>query len=149
LQQEQQQLQLMQRQQRQAQPVQQQQLTPHTAHTFPDGGRGDSILPACISVELDAIKKVNKMHKHNQEKKTKRESEPSEKSIETPVRAIQPSTCGICKGTFMSRNALFTHLSDKHEFRREWKQRPEVEEEKMSPHACDASHTNQHPAAGT
>ena len=42
------------------------------------------------SFELDAIKKVNEMHKQNQEKETKRESEPSAKSIETPVRAIQP-----------------------------------------------------------
>ena len=49
----------------------------------------------------------------------------------------------------MSRNDLFKHLDDKHEVLREWKQRPEAEEEKISPRACDASHTNQCPAAGT
>ena len=49
----------------------------------------------------------------------------------------------------MSRNDLFKHLDDKHEVLREWKQRPEVEEKKISPRACDASHTNQRPAADT
>ena len=49
----------------------------------------------------------------------------------------------------MSHNALVKHLDDKHEFRREWKQQLEAEEEKISPRACDASHTNQRPAADT
>ena len=49
----------------------------------------------------------------------------------------------------MSHNALVKHLDDKHEFRREWKQHTDSEEENTSARACDGSHTNQCPAAGT
>jgi len=65
-----------------------------------------------------------------------------------PDRKSQPSKCGICKEAFSSRNALFKHLYEKHEFCREWQQQPEVEE-KTSPHACDSSHINPCTAASS
>jgi len=45
-----------------------------------------------------------------------KEDETSEKSIETQDRKSQPSKCKICKEVFMSRNALFKHLDEKHRF---------------------------------
>ena len=159
----------------QQQQLQQQPLTPMapistplTLHPSSDGGSDYSILLAQEARKLDTLKKVNETRKRNQKKEIKRETKiathastlssalakvkddgTSEKSIEMPDRKIQPSKCGICKDTFMSRNALFKHLDDTHEVIREWKQRPEVAEEKISPRACDASHTNQRPAADT
>jgi len=137
-------------------------------HTSPDGGSGDSIPLAQEARKLDALEKVNETRKRHQKKENKRETKiathastlssalakvkddaTSEKSIEMPDRKSQPSKCGICKETFESRNALFKHLDDSHEVIREWKQRPEVAEEKISPRACNALHTNQRPAADT
>ena len=112
--------------------------TPLTPHTSPDGGSGDSISLSQEACKLDAIEKVNETRKRNQKKETKRETkmthactlssvlakfkedETSEKSIEIPDRKSQPSKCGICKEAFTSRNALFKHLYEKHEFYREW-----------------------------
>jgi len=142
--------------------------TPPTLDPSPEGGSDDSILLAQEARKLDALKKVNETRKRNQKREIKRETKiathastlssalakvkddaTSEKSIEMPDRKSQPSKCGICKETFESRNALFKHLDDSHEVIREWKQRPEVAEEKISPRACNALHTNQRPAADT
>ena len=48
----------------------------------------------------------------------------------------------------MSRNDLFKHLGEEHDFCREWQEQPEAGE-KTSPRACDASGANQCPAAST
>ena len=142
--------------------------TPLTLYPSSDGGSDNSILLAQEARKLDTLNKVNETRKRNQKKEIKRETKiathastlssalakvkddgTSEKSIEMPDRKIKPSKCGLCQETFESRNALFKHLDDTHEVIREWKQRPEVAEEKISPRACDASHTNQRPAADT
>ena len=65
-----------------------------------------------------------------------------------PSRKSQPSKCGICKEAFMSRNALFKHLDEKHKFCREWQQQPEVGK-KTSPRACEGSHINPCPTASS
>ena len=141
--------------------------TPLKPHTSPDGGRGYSIPLAQEARKLNAIKKTNETRKRNQQTETKRvtkitthastpssalakvkEDEPSEKSIEMPDRKSQPSKSGICKEAFMSRNALFKHPDEKHQFCREWQQQPKVEE-KTSPRACDGSYINLCPAASS
>jgi len=65
-----------------------------------------------------------------------------------PSRKSQLSKCGICKEAFMSRNALFKHLDEKHKFCREWQQQPEVGK-KTSPRACEGSHINPCPTASS
>ena len=141
--------------------------TPLTPHSSPDGGSGDSISLSQKACKLDAIEKVNETRKRNQKQETKcetkiathastlssalvkvKEDETSKKIIEMPDRKSQPSKCGICKEAFASRNALFKHLYEKHEFYREWQQQPEVEE-KTSPRACDGLHINPCPAASS
>jgi len=139
--------------------------TPLTPHTSPDGGSGDSIPLAQEARKLDAIEKLNETRKGNQKKETKCETkiathastlssalakvnddETSEESIMMPDRKSQPSKCGICKEAFLSRNALFKHLDEKHKFCREWQQQLEVEEQ-TSPRACDGSDINPCPTA--
>ena len=141
--------------------------TPLTPHTSQDGGSGDSISLAQAARKLDAIEKINETRKRDQKKETKcetriathantlpsaftnvKEDKTSEKRIEMPDRKSQPSKCGICKEAFTSRNTLFKHLYEKHQFCREWQQQPKVEE-KTSPRACDGSYINLCPAASS
>jgi hypothetical protein len=83
--------------------------TPLMPYTSPDGGKAtkrETKIATHASTLLSTLAKV-------------KEDETSEKSIKMPDRKSQPSKCGICKEAFMSHNALFKHLDEKHKFCRE------------------------------
>ena len=82
------------------------------------------------------------------------QEEKSEKSrgIEMLDRTAQPSKCRMCKKTFSSRNSMFRHLTEQHQFYQENQHTSESMEEeakKQSPRTCDESKPAQWPPAGT
>jgi len=82
------------------------------------------------------------------------QEEKSEKSrgIEMLDRTAQPCKCKICKKTFPSRNSMFRHLTEQHQFYQENQQKSESMEEEakqQSPRICDELNPAQWPPAGT
>ena len=67
-------------------------------------------------------------------------------------RKAQPSECRMCKKTFPSRNSIFRHLAERHQFYQENQHKSESMEEeakKQSSRTCDESNPAQWPPAGT
>jgi len=80
--------------------------------------------------------------------------EKSEKSrgIKMLDRTAQPSECRMCKKKIPSRNSMFRHLTERHQFYQENQHKSKsIEEEakKQSLRTCDESNPAQWPPAGT